>query len=66
MSKRTIDGLGTQLKMEIESWNRCKHLYDEVCCEHLCDCCGDFPDTQEYCTKCEYFEKEDGVLPGEV
>jgi len=39
----------------------CKYLCDKVCCNDSChDMFGDYPH-EEYCKKCEQYEKGEGV-----
>lgn len=46
-------------KEEIYDREGCRYLVNEVCCNDRCDWCCDFPDPEEDCKRCEYFEKED-------
>lgn len=58
---------GTYLE-EIESMEVCKWRIIDICCNDKCDYCGDYPYPSSICeskNKCEYFEKEDGVLKDE-
>lgn len=49
-------------KENIECMDRCKNMYDEVCCCLKCEWAGDFPG-EEYCNEqCPFFEKEDGII----
>ena len=36
---------------------RCKHLYNEICCEGMSRYVTEFP-TREQCKYCRYYEKE--------
>lgn len=45
----------------IDDMNKCKNMYDEVCCDDRSSWRGGYPDP-EYCEQCPWFEKEDGVI----
>ena len=52
--------------IEIESMEVCKWKINEVCCNDKCEYLGDYP-LREICyidikDRCEYFEKEDGII----
>lgn len=43
---------------EIESLEKCRHMYNEVCCEEKSEYLADFPGEEE-CENCAFFEKEE-------
>ena len=43
---------------EIECMEKCRHMYNEVCCEGYSDHVADFP-SEEDCEYCAFFEKEE-------
>ena len=53
---------------EIESMKVCKWRINEVCCNGICSCVGDYPYPSERCyednyaERCQHFEKEDGII----
>ena len=58
-----LDGVHIRDIIEtIASMEECKHLINEVCTEPECEACCDYPSTSEYCSYCQYYEKEDGVI----
>lgn len=46
-------------QVEVYDWEGCRHLHNEVCCNDKCDMCCDFPNPEEDCKKCKYFEPEE-------
>ena len=57
---RWIDQLpdGTY-RVEVYDWEGCRRLHNEVCCHDKCDMCCDFPNQEEDCKRCKYFEQEE-------
>lgn len=49
---------------EIWDLDQCKYLLNDVCVNHKSEMLGDFPICygEDYCSQCELFEKEDGVI----
>ena len=58
----TVDVLNRSIVEKIVSMDECKHLCNDVCCNDLCDLCGDFVDHGFCKSKCNKFEKEDGII----
>lgn len=56
MSKvfKNVDG---KLVSEIDNFEKCKFMYDEVCCNDSSPFIADYPE-MENCKHCIYFEKE--------
>ena len=46
----------------ISSMEECKHLCNEVCCNDMCDQCGQLVDSRFCSQKCPQFTKEDGII----
>ena len=52
---------------EIESMEVCRWKINEICCNDKSDCLADYPFPNEICfieskNRCEYFEKENGII----
>ena len=50
------------VKETIASWDECRHLCNEVCCNDLSDQCGQLVDAGYCSKKCPHFTKEDGII----
>lgn len=46
-------------KVDVYDKKGCKYFCNEVCCNDQCDMCCGFPDPDEDCKICQYFEPED-------
>lgn len=61
MSRKIKAAFSSSPLIEIDDINKCKHMYNEVCCNDESECCGCYA-FEDNCKRCELFEKEDGVI----
>lgn len=55
---RHLEKLGNnEFKELVDNLNKCRWLYDEICCNGLSDMLADFP-SDEDCSRCVLFTKE--------
>lgn len=59
---RWIDIENDEFKIEIADMDRCKHEYNETCCNAECPYATCYCPQTEFPQACKFFTEEDGVI----